>query len=110
MVNKQSYEYKQRMIERKAKMDAQQSLRTIEERRHETLNIIYQLRQNNLTSEYPAIRKLLEYLSEYVENGDTIEIDIPFPEHNKHIRGKLPAYRNETPVVVMKHIEGTVDT
>ena len=63
--------------------------RNIDERRFETLNIIYQLKQNNLTSEYPAIRELLDKLNTYVETGLDIFVNIPFPEKNKTNKGKI---------------------
>ena len=77
--------------------------RNVDERRFETLNIIYQLRQNNLTSVYPAIRELLDKLNAYVETGLDIFVNIPFPEKNKRIKGKLAVHKSEEVVIVMKH-------
>jgi len=78
--------------------------RTEQERRFETLNIIYQLKQNNITSDYPAIRELLEMLNLYVLMGQRMEINIPFPEKQKRIKGVLAIHKGEEVVVVMKQL------
>tara|TARA_Y100000310_G_C19943675_1_gene473706 strand:+ start:84 stop:413 length:330 start_codon:yes stop_codon:yes gene_type:complete len=75
--------------------------RTEQERRFESLNIIYQLKQNNLTSEYPAIKELLEKLNIYVLMGQRMEINIPFPEKQKRIKGVLAIHKGEEVVVVL---------
>lgn len=72
------------------------------ERRYETLNIIYQMKQNNLTSHYPAIRELLSILNTYVIEGKRIEIDIPFPELKKRIVGVMEVNKKHKCVVVLK--------
>jgi hypothetical protein len=87
------------------KEDREKQYRTEHERRLESLNIIYQLKQNNLSSEYPAIKKLLEELSQYVIIGSRKEISIPFPEQNKHIKGVLAIHKKEECMVVLKHVE-----
>lgn len=79
--------------------------RTKDERRHETLNIIYQLKENKISSDYPAIKKLIEKLNEYVNEGNSITFTIPFPEMNKKIKGILPIHKKEKCVVVLKHID-----
>lgn len=79
--------------------------RNKDERRYETLNIIYQLKQNNIKTHYPAIRKLLDKLTEYVNNGSKMEFTIPFPEMNKKIKATLAIHKKEECVVVLKHIE-----
>jgi hypothetical protein len=74
-------------------------------RRLEILQVIYQLKQNNLTSDYPAIRELLDKMNDYVMKGEKQEFKIPFPEKNKVIKGYLPLYKDEKCVVVLKHID-----
>lgn len=102
---KKTKEHREKMQQRKEKKLKLQECRTQEERRFETLNIIYQLKQNGLTSSYPAVKTLLEKLDEYVKKEETIEINIPFPERNKVIKGKLPICKSEEAVVMLKHIE-----
>lgn len=79
--------------------------RNKDERRQETLNIIYQLKQNNIDSNYPAVKKLVIKLTEYVNSGHRMEFTIPFPEKNKKIKAILPLHKKEECVVVLKHIE-----
>lgn len=79
--------------------------RNKDERRQESLNIIYQLKQNNIDSSYPAVKKLVIKLTEYVNNGHKMEFTIPFPEKNKKIKATLPIHKKEECVVVLKHIE-----
>lgn len=75
------------------------------ERRHETLNIIYQLRENNIKSNFPAVKKLIEKLNEYIVKGQSMNFTIPFPEMNKKIKATLPIHKREKCVVVLKHVE-----
>tara|TARA_Y100000780_G_C13694281_1_gene420777 strand:- start:3583 stop:3855 length:273 start_codon:yes stop_codon:yes gene_type:complete len=85
--------------------ESQSKYRNIDERRTETLNIIYQLRENKISSNYPAIKKLFEYLNEYVVKGTSQKFTIPFPEFKKKIKGTLPIHKMEKCVVVLKHID-----
>ena len=93
---------KKKKMKDKMKQDRK---RNEQERRFETLNIIYQLKQNNITSKYPAIRTLLELMNTYVIYGDRIEVNIPFPEMKKRIKGVLASHKYEEVVVVLKHDE-----
>lgn len=79
--------------------------RNKEERRFESLNVIFQLKQNNIDSHYPAVKKLLEKLTEYVNEGHNMKFTIPFPELNKKIKAVLPIHKKEKCVVVLKHID-----
>jgi uncharacterized FlaG/YvyC family protein len=67
------------------------SLKNEDERRNESLNIIYQIKQQKLNSKHEAIRHLLELLTVYVQIGLGREINIPYPELNKTILGSLNA-------------------
>lgn len=73
-----------------------------DERRFETLNIIYQLKQNKIDSKIPGIRLLLEYLTNYVKDGKSQTFEIDVPEIQKRIHGKLPILRKMNCEVVMK--------
>ena len=98
-------EHKEKIQKRKEKQLKRYEIRTQEERRFETLNIIYQLKQNGLTGEYSAVKELVGKLNEYVENEKTVDINIPFPEKNKVIKGKLPIMKYEKPMVMLKHLD-----
>jgi len=75
------------------------------ERRLESLNIIYQLQKLNLSSKLPAIKTLLEVLNLYVVEGIEQVINIPFPEIQKVIVGKLTLHKNEDCEVILKHVD-----
>ena len=94
---------KQRKKGKPVKQNPQDRYRNEQERRIETLNIIYQLKQTNLTAGFPTIRELLEKLNTYVQLGTDISINIPFPKKNKRIKGKLAIHKSEEVVIVLKH-------
>ena len=105
MGNKKSSDHKEKIAARKEKLIKDTEIRTQEERRFETLNIIYQLKENGLTSDFPAVKTLLHKMSEYIHSNEDIDISIPFPEKKKVIKGKLPIFKNEKPMVMLKHID-----
>lgn len=76
--------------------------RTQEERQMESLNIIYNLRQNGYTSKEEPIRTLLDKLNTYVQDDVNMNFEIPYPEKNVKILGKLYRSKNIDNVVVMK--------
>jgi hypothetical protein len=71
------------------------SLKNEIERRNESLNIIYQIKQQNFNYKDEAIRHLLELLTIYVQTGIGCEINIPYPELNKTILGSLNREKGE---------------
>jgi hypothetical protein len=85
-------------------MKKRQYIRDEDERRNESLKIIYQIKQNKIDSNYSGIRMLLEELTDYVTNGNEKNIEIPLPEMNKVINCFLPLERKKKCVVVLKHI------
>ena len=95
----------QKNVNRSEYLASLQEKRTEQERRHETLNILYQLKQQEYSSNYDAIRTLIGKMNDYVSLGIDIELDIPFPEKNKIIKGKLPIYKIEEPVVFLTKME-----
>lgn len=112
MVNKKNPDYKKKQQEKKIQRKQQclasndeSRKRSKEERQFESLNVIHQLKQNNISSEYPAIKELLYKLQTYVSSGEKMEFNIPFPEMRKVIKGYLPIYKDEECVVVLRHTE-----
>lgn len=77
-------------------------LRDEAHRRFETLNIICKMKENNLTSSYPAIKTLLEILNNYVITGKEQKTIIDFPQLNKYIKVYLPLETDKECIVVMK--------
>lgn len=70
------------------------------ERRIETLNILYRLKENGYSGKYDAVKDLICKLNEYVTSGKNVEFNIPFPEFNKRIVGNL--YVNKKHECVVK--------
>lgn len=74
--------------------------RSKEERQAEVTKIIQSLQTLNLNpGDYQPIRILYNLLRTYIQDGERIEVNIPFPEIHKQIVGVL-AIRLTEPVVV----------
>ena len=78
-------------------------LRTDAERRHEVNIIINKLSELQLTMAYEPIRELYVILNDYVKNGGTKDINIPFPTINKRIKGILSETINQECCICLKH-------
>ena len=57
--------------------------------------LIKQLAPLELTPKYDPIKQLYQIFKEYIETGNRIEINIPFPMINRRIKGLLAASINE---------------
>lgn len=77
--------------------------RTKEERQIESLNIIYNLKQNGYTGKEEPIRELLDKLTEYVQEDVDMNFFIPYEERNINIVGKLYRSRHMDNMIVMKN-------
>ena len=69
--------------------------RNMEERKKEIHEIILKLNELKLNNNYEPIQKLYRLFKIYIENGDRLIINIPFPEINKRIEGVLSINKNE---------------
>ena len=63
--------------------------RTKEERQSKVKEILSQLSNFDLNIKYEPIKKLYEKFKEYIQEGNRIEVNIPFPEINRRIKGVL---------------------
>ena len=63
--------------------------RTKEQRQNEIKEIILKLSEFKLDITYEPIKKLYIQFKEYIEEGRRMEINIPFPEINRRIKGLL---------------------
>jgi len=63
--------------------------RTKEERQNEIKEILEKLSEFDLNLNYEPIKKLYQKFKEYIQEGNRIEINIPFPEINRRIKGIL---------------------
>jgi len=63
--------------------------RTKEERQNEVKEILNKLSEFDLNMTYEPIKKLYQKFKEYIQEGNRIEVNIPFPEINRRIKGIL---------------------
>jgi len=63
--------------------------RTKEQRQEEVREIIKKLSEFRLNIQYDPVRKLFELFKEYISEGRRIEVNIPFPDINRRIKGLL---------------------
>ena len=97
MVNRKRRENRRSKL---SNLDNSIRIRTKEERRGEVTKIIQSLQTLNLNpGDYQPIRVLYNLLQTYIQDGERIEVNIPFPEIHKQIVGVL-AIRLTEPVVV----------
>ena len=85
---------------RKSALPAQ---KTEEERRASSREILKQLEDLGLNVTHAPVRELLKLLKQYNEDGNRIEVNIPFPELNRRIKGVLATGAREETYVMLKH-------
>jgi len=74
-------------------------IRTEEERRKISTEIINMLSDLGLSISYEPVKKLYIILKKYNIEGTRTEVNIPFPEINRRIKGVLPMTNREEPSV-----------
>ena len=77
--------------------------RTKEQRQSEVATIIKQLSEFELNMVYEPIRKLYIIFKKYINEGSREEINIPFPEINRRIKGVLAISVKEEVWVSLKN-------
>jgi hypothetical protein len=75
------------------------NLRTEEERKRLSIEVINMLSDLGLSVSYEPIKKLYFILKKYNQEGNRIEVNIPFPEINRRIKGVLPSSKKEESTV-----------
>lgn len=73
--------------------------RTKEERIAEVRLLISKLAELKLSMDYGPIKQFYELLAKYINKGERIIVNIPFPEINKRIEGVLPINKLEEPTI-----------
>ena len=74
------------------------------EQRQESVKVILQKLSNfQLNVQYTPIRKLYESFNEFINEGNRLEINIPFPEINRRIKGVLAISLREEVWVNLHH-------
>ena len=79
-------------------------VRTKDERKYEVKKIIKKLCELQLSNNYEPIQKLYNIMHQYINEGERIIVNIPFPEINKKIEGILPVNIKEQVVVKLTNI------
>lgn len=87
----------------KKKEKMQPEYRSKEERIKEVKPILSKLSELQLNPSYDEIRELYEHMKIYIDNGDRIEINIPFPAINKKIVGVLAINKREQVWVMLQN-------
>ena len=77
--------------------------RTKEQRQEEVKEVLNQLNEFDLNIKYDPIKKLYTLFKEYINEDKRIEINIPFPEINRRIKGLLAISVNENVWIKLKH-------
>ena len=75
--------------------------RSIEERKEEVKNILKQLSGFELTPAYEPVKKLYNYFKEYIDTGNRIVVNIPFPMIKRRIKGILAINKREDVTIAL---------
>lgn len=97
---KQKKEKKQKTNKKQKK---QIIYRTKEERQEEVKEILNQLSKFDLNLKYEPIKKLYKLFKEYINEDRRIEVNIPFPEIDRRIKGLLAISVRENTLINLKH-------
>ena len=77
--------------------------RTQENRKDEVKELIKELSKFELNMKYEPVQKLYKEFKKYIDTGDRIIINIPFPMINRRIKGILANTVNEKVTIALKH-------
>ena len=77
--------------------------RTKEERKEEVRKLVTQLQNLQLSREYDAIKIFYDLMFKYINEGERIIINIPFPEMKKRIEGVLAINKREEVSIRLKY-------
>ena len=75
--------------------------RTKEERQSEVKHILEQLSEFQLNINYEPVKKLYLLFKEYINTGNRIKVNIPFPEVNRRIKGILAINKREDVTIAL---------
>ncbi len=87
----------------KANSKSKSNMKTEEERRASSLEILKQVKALDLSVTHPPIKELLKLLKRHNETGERIAVNIPFPDLNRRIKGVLAPGAREDSYIVLKH-------
>lgn len=75
--------------------------RTLEERKNEIKEILNHLNEFELNPKYEPIKKLYKLFKQYIDTGQRLVINIPFPMINRRIKGILANSIHEEVSIVL---------
>ena len=85
-------------------------MRTQLERQNEVKPILLKLKALRLTpAAYTSIKTLYQQFQVYIQQGERIEVNIPFPEFNVTIKGLLATSKEEKVWIKLERNEETTD-
>ncbi len=77
--------------------------KTKEQRKEDVRNIIKELNKYELTLRYEPIKKLYTHFKDFIENGNIVKVNIPFPMINRRIKGNLmPNVKADSVITLVK--------
>tara|TARA_Y100000741_G_C18033826_1_gene469463 strand:+ start:208 stop:495 length:288 start_codon:yes stop_codon:yes gene_type:complete len=77
--------------------------RTKEQRQEQVKEILLKLTNFDLNIKYEPVKKLYSLFKEYIQEDRRIEVNIPFPEIKRRIKGLLAISVNEETWVSLQH-------
>ena len=84
------------------KIKIENEYRTKQQRENEVKILITKINELNLTTEYKPIQEFYKLMFKYINLGERIIINIPFPEIKKTIQGVLATNIKEPVAVRLK--------
>ena len=99
--NKKKGTKKKDREERKKKVEIQYC--TKEQRQERVKEILVKLSEFELNIKYEPVRKLYELFKKYINEGERIEVNIPFPDINRRIKGFLAISLKEETWINLKN-------
>ena len=77
--------------------------KTKDQRKEDVKNIIKQLNKFELTLRYEPVKKLYAHFKDFIDNGNIIKVNIPFPMINRRIKGNLmPNVKADSVITLVK--------
>ena len=77
--------------------------KTKEQRKEDDKNIIKELNKFELTLRYEPVKKLYAHFKDFIENGNVVKVNIPFPMINRRIKGNLmPNMKADSVITLVK--------
>ena len=75
--------------------------RSKKERQEEVKIVLTQLSEFELTPAYEPVKKLYEFFRTYIDTGDRIVVNIPFPMINRRFKGVLAINKREDVTIAL---------